>query len=715
MFFFSQRSMAVNASFPYQPKVVSVDSVLDKLMLYAPFYEKIIGEYKADLYLKRKVYTKKKNLLLRFVPSMGKTEKYVRKYLMESYSELHFTAPNIYDQKLKACFGTNKKPEDISGDVFDYFHIHIYSATLLHKKLLSPLAPNGRKYYSYKIDSVLVNSRGEVSYRIEFAPKNPSYQLVHGYMILSNNVWSVREIYFAGRSEYRFFDNLIKMGDVGADNEFLPVRYDVNTTFRFLGNVVESNYTALLNYQSIQYQQVQHKYRRVKKVYDLSGSYTLQCDTNSFNADSLPLNKIRPIKLSDEEAQLYKEAESRNDTMIHHLPFETKRWAMFGETGDALTSNYSINLFRMGAVKCSPLINPFLLSYNGTDGVSYRQAFKYNRLLVGDRLLSVVPKVGYNFKQKEVYWSVNSDFDYWPRKRAAIHLSFGNGNRIYSSDVLDELKNIPDSAFDFNKIQLAYFRDLYLNFNHSLEITNGLTLSLGISTHKRSAIKNSNLAPIDSLAPEAKVKNVYVSFAPRVRLDWTPGQYYYMNGDRKINLHSDYPTFSVDWERGLKGVFNSSGQYERLELDIQHQRSIGLMRSVYWRFGCGTFTNQKQTYFVDFTNFTKSNLPVGWNDDIGGVFQLLDRRWYNSSSRYVRGHFTYESPFLILPRVVKYSRNILNERLYASFLVVPHIRPYLEFGYGIGTHIFDLGVFLSSVNGSFSEVGCKFTFELFNR
>lgn len=707
--------MADNVSSSYKPKVVTVDSVLDKLMLYAPFYEKIVGEYKADLYLKGKVYTKKKNVLLRFVPFMGKAEKYTHKYLMESFSELHFTAPNIYDQKLKACLGTDKKPEDISGDIFDYFHIHIYSATLLHKKLLSPLAPNGRKYYSYKIDSVLVNSHGAVSYRIEFAPKSPSYQLVHGYMILSNDVWSVREIYFAGRSEYRFFDNLIKMGDVGADNEFLPVRYDVNTTFRFLGNVVESNYTALLNYQSIQYQQVQHKYKKVKKVYDLSESYTLQCDTNSFSADSLPFKKMRPVKLSEEETQLYKEAELRNDKIMHHIPFETKKWTMFGEAGDMLTSNYSINLFRMGSVKCSPLLNPFLMSYSGADGVSYRQAFKYNRFFSGDRLLSVVPKVGYNFKRKEVYWSVNSDFDYWPRKRAAIHLSFGNGNRIYSSDVLDELESIPDSLFDFNKIQLAYFRDLYLNFSHSLEITNGLTLSLGFSSHKRSAIKSSNLAPIDSLAPDVKVKNAYVSFAPRIRLDWTPGQYYYMNGDRKINLHSDYPTFSVDWERGIKGVFNSFGQYERFELDIQHQRSIGLMRNIYWRFGCGAFTDQKQMYFVDFTNFTKSNLPVGWNDDIGGVFQLLDRRWYNSSRKYVRGHFTYEAPFLILPHVVKYTRNILNERLYASFLVVPHLKPYLEFGYGIGTHIFDLGVFVSNVNGSFSQVGCKFTFELFNR
>ena len=53
----------------------------------------------------------------------------------------------------------------------------------------------------------------------------------------------------------------------------------------------------------------------------------------------------------------------------------------------------------------------------------------------GDRLLRVVPKLGYNFKRKEFYWSINSDFDYWPRKRAALHVSVGNGCLLYTSRI----------------------------------------------------------------------------------------------------------------------------------------------------------------------------------------------------------------------------------------------------------------------------------------
>lgn len=106
---------------------------------------------------------------------------------------------------------------------------------------------------------------------------------------------------------------------------------------------------------------------------------------------------------------------------------------------------------------------------------------------------------------------------------------------------------------------------------------------------------------------------------------------------------------------------------------------------------------------------------MGWSDDIGGVFQNLDRRWYNSSRKYVRANVTYEAPFLLLPLLFRNTKYVLNERVYLGGLVVPHLNPYVELGYGIGTHIFDVGIFASSINGKFDGMGFKITFELFNR
>lgn len=713
---------------------VSADSIMEKVIFFAPFYESIVNEYRAELYIKGRVNIRKKNHIIRFLPTMFRIRKGVNEYMMETYSDLHFTAPDIYDQKVKAGVGTASEFWEADGRLLEYFHINIYSSTLLYDKLLSPLASNAKKYYTYYIDSIM-GPEFNRQYKIRFIPKSKSFQLVGGYMVVSDNVWSVREIRFAGRSEMFRFDNLLQLGEVGAPDEFLPVRYMVEGSFRFLGNVIDGSYTASLKYSEISQKDTGREVEEQKKEkYDLTESYTLSNDTNAYQRDTAYFNSLRPIPLTQHEQSLYQDYFLRRDTVGVTKKKLNKNLEFWGQIGDALISRYTVNLDKLGSVRCSPLINPFLLSYSGSNGISYRQEFKYNRLFPGDRLLRIVPRIGYNFKQKEFYWRIRSDFDYWPRKRAALHVELGNGNRIYSSDVLDDLKAIPDSLFDFNQIHLDYFNDLYLNVEHSWEIVNGLTLDVGLSIHRRTEVERSNFdivfpdTPPTRLVSDGqsylpgfdleilnKFRHTYNSFAPRVRLTWKPGQYYYMNGDRKVNLHSKYPTVSVDWERGIKGVLQSSGSYERVEVDFQHNVPLGLMRDLYFRLGWGAFTRQEELYFVDFANLRRSNLPTGWNDDIGGVFQLLDGRWYNSSRKYARAHAVYEAPFLLIRHLNKYTQYVLNERLYFNMLFVPHLNPYLELGYGIGTHVFDFGVFTSFANWKYQEIGVKFTFELFNR
>jgi hypothetical protein len=720
-------------------KVFLADSIMKQVIFYAPLYENLISHYKAELYIKGVVDVRKKNQLLRWLPSMFRVKKGVRQYVMETYSDLQFTAPDKYDQKVKAAIGTSSRFWELDGHLPEYFHINIYSPTLLANKLLSPLARNAPTYYKYRLDSVRGKSH-EREYRITFTPKGESFQLVSGYMIVSENVWSIREIYFMSRSEMFRLKTTIRMGNVGDDDEFLPKQYDIEAKLRFMGNVAYANYTAWLQYETIGEKAKETDIEQVtkkKNEYDLTDSYTLRTDTNAYIRDTTTFNQLRPVPLSAYEQSMYREYYYRNDTLTKYNKEkkESKTKQFWWQLGDALITRNTVNMNALGSIRFSPLINPVLFSYSHSRGISYKQQFRYNRLFTGDRLLTVRPQIGYNFKLHELYWSVNGDFEYLPSKRASLHVSVGNGNRIYSSDVLDDLKGIPDSIFDFSKIHLDYFRDLYLYVTHSWEIVNGLTLDVGFSSHRRSEVNRSQLVPITPEVPAApdtratraddanenteppvyRLRHTYNSFAPRVRLTWHPGQYYYMNGARKINLDFKYPGISVEWERGLKGVFNSSGEYERWEVDMQYKLRMGILRNLYLRAGWGKFTRQKEMYFVDFTNFTRSNLPVGWNDEIGGVFQLLDSRWYNSSREYVRAHAVYESPFLLLRHLGKVTRYVLSERLYLNALAVPHLNPYLEAGYGIGTHIFDVGVFVSFSNFKYSEFGFKFTFELFNR
>ena len=111
---------------PYDASLLSADSIRKKVIFFAPFYESIIDDYRADLYIKGKVNLRKKNHILRFIPTMFRIRKGVREYMMETYSDLHFTAPDIYDQKVKASVGTTSEFWELDGRLPEYFHVNIW-------------------------------------------------------------------------------------------------------------------------------------------------------------------------------------------------------------------------------------------------------------------------------------------------------------------------------------------------------------------------------------------------------------------------------------------------------------------------------------------------------------------------------------------------------------------------------------------------------------
>lgn len=727
------------AVLPTDVQELKADSLMSRVIFFAPMYEEAVSSYKANLYIKGRIDILKQNFLLRFWPDIFRLRKGVREYMMETYGELNYTAPDTYDQRIMATIGTSSDFWEMDHRLPEYFHVNVYSNTLLNDKLISPLAPNAPNYYRYRLDSI-GGPPHDRTFKIHFIPRTKSFQLVEGHVIVSDNVWSIREMHFSGRSEWFTFRVQLQMGEVGREDEFLPLACDLEGSFGLLGNKLEGKYTALLDYKEITPRSSEVASPRKKRNrYDLTESYVLRCDTNALVRDTATFNALRPLPLSENERALYRNYYQSLDSVPRRKRKRSKSLEFMGQVGDMLISDYTLRLNKVGSVRCSPLVNPFLLSYSGSNGFSYRQEFKYNRLFPGDRLLRIVPKVGYNFTRKEFYWSLDTDFGYLPEKRASFHINIGNGNRIYNSRILEDLKAIPDSVFDFDQIHLDYFKDFYFRLRHTWEIVNGLTLDIGLSIHRRTEVERSKFQfiypetpPVKSVGeaqdpaefpvipafdPELlnRFRHSYNSFAPRIALEWTPGQYYYMDGKRKVNLYSHYPTISVDWERGIGGVLPNSGSYERIEVDYQHKIALRPMHTLYYRMGWGKFTKQGDIYFVDFANLSRHNLPVGWNDEIGGVFQLLDGRWYNASREYVRGHIMYEAPFLILPHLMKYTQYVLNERIYLNALAMPHLKPYLEAGYGIGTHVFDFGVFVSFANWKYQEIGCKFTFELFNR
>ena len=168
------------------------DSILSKVISSASSYEKIVEDYKADLYIKGKMNMLKRNHLIKFVPSMFKLQKNVKEYIIESVNSIHYTSPHIYDIKVRAVSGTIPRYKGVPSEMLEYFNMNIYSSTLLGDKLLSPLAKNGRKHYRYLLDSLVSTPDDGMCYKVQIIPRVKSDQLVEsGYILISDSLWTV--------------------------------------------------------------------------------------------------------------------------------------------------------------------------------------------------------------------------------------------------------------------------------------------------------------------------------------------------------------------------------------------------------------------------------------------------------------------------------------------------------------------------------------------
>ena len=690
------------------------DSLLSEILTSVGALSDTVSAYQARLYVRGQYYVHRRNGMIRLVPSMFRFYSGVSDYLTESVGYLHYASPNIYTMKMRAYTGTFRRNQIGLYNTLNYLSINAYSPTLLPDKLLSPLDSKSRKYYDYSLDS-LTGVADSVNHCLRVSPKNCATQLVDATVLVEDSAGAISTLSFKGRSELADFIVRIQMGEDGLER-FLPKRYEVHLMFRFLWNKIEAAYTAEVTYDSIWGKRAEFVPQQDRKGYDMTDVYNLRCDDSALLTDTALIANARPFPLTEEQNRIYRDYYVRKKGLENvESPKYLRNQAFWGNIGDALVGSRSLNLEEWGHFHFSPLLDLGMIGYSHSSGFSYKQQFNYQRVFEKGCWLRLRPRLGYNFTHREFFWNADFDFFYSPKRLGAFTFKVGNGNRIYNSRVMEELRENKDSLIDFSKLNLDYFKDTYLQIGNRIELFNGLQIKTSLDMHWRKAIEPSYTVMQDE---KSRIKDVviqpsYVSFAPRVQLIWTPGQYYYMDDNRKIYLHSKYPTISFDYERGIKGVLGSNGSYERMEMDIQQHIPLPCLSSFYYRYGGGLFTEQKTVYFVDFSNFNRSYLPMGWSDDISGSFHLLDNDWYNSSRWYARAHFTYESPFIILPRLNRLLGIVHGECLYVSALATTHLHPYIELGYGIRTFLFNAGIFTSNVNGKFHEIGCKFTFELF--
>lgn len=676
---------------------------------FADKNEKRIGHFESSTYLKFHIETKRQNRMLRLIPNILRLERGNNAYLGESFLQYNYTAPNMVDSREVAFYSTMPYMRNLRDQIITNLNLSIYEPNLMQKKLLSPLNRRNRTYYIYHLDSIKTNENGTFQY-IQITPRFYNTQLMEGQIKVNATTGSVIDFSFS--IIYNFTRIKIK-GEMGNGDllSLLPKTLHLYFEFNLFGNKLRTTVFTRSDFSEI-YSNGISVQSKAQNKYDLTYLNLQKTDTTQTIHNYSYFKEHRPIPLSSLEDSIYHKA-VRNKKKI--VPDSLKKKVFFSDgLEDILLDNHSIHVTPAGQLSLPPIITPSMLQWSKNRGVSIQTKIKYKYTSSHMREFNTAAHIGYNFKLNQLYWKLPIHYTFSPSNNGMFHLEVGNGNRIYSSKQADEIRKKIEGISDYDSLQKVfnaydfnYFNDFYTKTSFSIEPFNGLQLNVGLIYHQRS-MKNWN-----EVANKTGLKRRYESFAPNIRLVWTPQNYYYRNNVRKVALFSPLPTFTIDYERGVK-IASYKNQYERWEFDASYKLPLYALRSLYFRAGTGFYTSQKQMYFVDYANFSYNSMPNGWEDELMGEFQLLERHWYNESNYYARLCTAYESPMLLLSRLKMFTRFITTERLYCNVLMVNALKPYLEIGYGASTHLGSYALFVGGANASGVSVGAKVAFHLFD-
>lgn len=693
------------------PVELPVDTVMMRAMSAAEKYNDLVESFSAEVYTRTYVETLKKNFLYKYthmVPGFVLHDPHNESALIETISDLRFDYPNNYVQDIQHVTGTLTGRKDIDMIPFELLNINIYGETTNDESFFMPIRFSTSKYYRYTLARTFTENE-KTYYSVNFSPIYENSKLLKGTFIVERGTWRV--IFFRGEGVGIFsdFSFEITMGDAWITN-YLPVQFTIYETASYLGNVLASRHLATINYKDIQLRKNTEPVRSL----NISDFYKIRLDSVPLRSDSVFWNERRPIPLQAIEKDAMTAYQQRNaEEAVRKANGDSLRSTNIAQQVQrvVMDSRYE---YRSTAIRYSGLLNPLMIGYSSHDGVTYRQKVSFNFDLKHNRTVKMNAFAGYVFRRRELFTDLTTTWNYEPYRLGSATISVGNGNPTYSSLFVEQIQDsLNNRGINFDEISVRYYMDYYLKLFNTLEIANGLLLQTGIDYHIRKSKENRTRlrsATADS-EPIEDLFGIRKSFAPFVRISWTPRQYYRYDGRQKIYERSPFPTFKLELSRSFQNVLGSTSEYNRVEFDISQNIPFGLRHSLQYHMGAGMFIDQKTEYFADFVYFSKNNFPENWDDGLGGNFNLLSRDLYNASASYVQGHMMFETPFLILKNIPFVSDFADNERIYLSQLYTPQIISYTELGYGIGNRFFNAGFFASFYKTNFRHLGVRAAFE----
>ena len=574
----------------------------------------------------------------------GDTSKQKMLYLSETISRYSVDKPN--KEKIEVISSKVSGQSDGFGlsapRFFSFYKNNVFIGNNLNPRgFVSPIAESALNFYRYKLEGTYFEDGREISH-IKVMPKRKFEPLFSGYIDIVVDDWRIHstQLMLTKSSQMELVDTLkieqlyrplnkevwfmssqiiypaIKIFGFDAYGSFVNIYSDFNIEpafdSKFFNNTI-LKYTDSANMRPNDYWE---KTRPVPLMADEEKDYKRK--------DSLELARKDP-KYMDSLQKI------RNKVTVANI-------LLLGQSFQSERKKSSISF--------PSLLE--LISFNPAEGWVMSPGFVWIKRLdttvTGRKSISIAPNLRYGFANK--HFNPHLTIGYSFGKKYATTITLSGGKRVFqfnnNSPIGERGNTISCLLSEENRIKS--YEAYYFRGSVRRGVGDGFTVTAGFQYQDRMPLDNrtnfswKNKADVEytpNYPYEIITENIkrHQIFMGLIGLRWQPGARYIEMPDRKINIGSKFPVFSLQYIQGFKNLFGSDASFSKWKLSVTDDINFKLQGKFRYRLGIGGFIDTGSNVQTPDYNHFNGNISTLATEYLNS-FQLLPIYQFSNTDRF---------------------------------------------------------------------------------
>jgi hypothetical protein len=745
-------------------------TIMRKTIAKANYHRNVVDQYTAKVYIKGSAKLKDYPWLAKKALKKDGIEK-GRVYVSESLSEIKFTRPNKFEQKIISVRSDRKENASPGSYIFGSFYEPEIAETI------SPLSPKAFSYYKFEYLGTFKDREFEVS-RIKVTPRSKGEDVVEGTISIVEGWWAIHSLDVKTSKLGITFNMKVTFAPID-DKVWLPVSHQFKVDDKVFGFEFEAHYLSSVSDYKVKLnpklyvekmevidekkdkalaKEVEKKQaaknpkkknepkdlqerlasgeeitrkelksiikdfekedRKQQKEPDVLSDFTFDDDSAAYKLDSAFWDTIRPIPLTREEEKGYQKEDSVNaierkkeqgDTVKQSKHKGFQIWDLV--TGDSYKiskhSNFKINMPLPG--------------FNTVDGWNLIYKVQFGTILqdTNKTRFRIMPVYRYAEARK---WSSGYLNVMVGNRKFRYELEGGRYIQQFNSDdPIHPVVNSFTTLFLEKNLMKIYEQDYATfryrrSFRRKWVITSALTWAdrwqlSNNSTYKlvdRGKIEDyTSNKPASMELSDMNIPN-HQALTGNIGFSAQPWIKYRSHNGHKYAITGSSPILTLNYRKGFNKILGSDIDYDQLELGMKYGFDIGAKGSVHFALQGGGFLNNRKMYFMDYKHFLGNQTPFITNDPVGS-FRLLDYYRFSTDNRYFVANVHYQFRKFIVTTFPFVRLAGIRENVFLNYLKTPSSKNYTELGYSIDgiLRTFRLEAAVAFENGNYTSYGFR--------